>query len=507
MPKQKARITRTYGPIHFEDLDPHRFEDLIRELVYDFRDWQSIEATGRSGSDEGFDIRAYERIERKSRTETEEGDEIEDIHPMDGNLWMIQGKREKQIGPTKIKEILSDIDATNPPYAYILAASVNFSKASYDLFRSVLRNKGVMEFYLWGKGELEDMLHLPKNDRILFTFFGVSLVTQRRTRGTEIRSIVSIKNKVMGALGEGHSLYQQVLVRDLKDSHYPFKEEYKDFHKFPRWRELRAESYHPLGVWFNARVFFAYVDTDRKEWDYSEEADLLVPTKELDEEREKRIKAQDLVEAFWDFLPKANQAKCIVNSIIKFEDIVVVDPKGDIFYDFPHIYVDFDRNHGPFAGSRESLKIDNHEIDLDSSWKRINVFPKKFSKIKLGRVHTDHPVLLDADTLKSIKNYVDTEIALYAADERYDYLRVRDIVPISGTTLDNNEECFMQITYRFRMTIADYVAKQRNRRLIQRSIARQLGIEEIDALTALTISVVEFKRIYKWEFDKNKIAH
>jgi hypothetical protein len=46
---RKARVSRTYGPIHFEDLDPHRFEDLIRELIYDYKNWQSIEATGRSG--------------------------------------------------------------------------------------------------------------------------------------------------------------------------------------------------------------------------------------------------------------------------------------------------------------------------------------------------------------------------------------------------------------------------------------------------------------------------
>lgn len=25
----KSKITRTYGPIHFEDLEPHRFEDLV----------------------------------------------------------------------------------------------------------------------------------------------------------------------------------------------------------------------------------------------------------------------------------------------------------------------------------------------------------------------------------------------------------------------------------------------------------------------------------------------
>jgi hypothetical protein len=59
----KPEVTRTYGPIHFEDLDPHRFEDLVRELIYDFRNWQNIEATGRGGGDAGFDIRAYEKNE------------------------------------------------------------------------------------------------------------------------------------------------------------------------------------------------------------------------------------------------------------------------------------------------------------------------------------------------------------------------------------------------------------------------------------------------------------
>jgi len=44
MARKKPVVTRTFAPIHFEDLDPHRFEDLVRELIYDFRDWQSIEA-------------------------------------------------------------------------------------------------------------------------------------------------------------------------------------------------------------------------------------------------------------------------------------------------------------------------------------------------------------------------------------------------------------------------------------------------------------------------------
>jgi hypothetical protein len=36
----KPHITRTFASIHFEDLEPHRFEDLIRQLIYDYKDWQ-----------------------------------------------------------------------------------------------------------------------------------------------------------------------------------------------------------------------------------------------------------------------------------------------------------------------------------------------------------------------------------------------------------------------------------------------------------------------------------
>jgi hypothetical protein len=34
---------------------------LVRDLIYDYRDWQTIEATGRSGGDDGYDIRAFEK--------------------------------------------------------------------------------------------------------------------------------------------------------------------------------------------------------------------------------------------------------------------------------------------------------------------------------------------------------------------------------------------------------------------------------------------------------------
>ncbi|WP_442588466.1 hypothetical protein ACSBL2_20715 [Pedobacter sp. AW31-3R] len=194
---QKPRITHTLGQIHFEDLEPHRFEDLVRQLIYDYKDWQSIEATGRGGADDGYDIRAYEKNAIVSQ-ETDE-DTSGPVPPMDGRRWMIQCKREKEIASAKVKKIITDgVNLADPPYGYILAASANISKKTYDTFRDELRAAGVMEFYLWGKAELEDQLVLPKNDRILFTFFGISLVNKRQRKTTEVRSTIAVKNKLIG---------------------------------------------------------------------------------------------------------------------------------------------------------------------------------------------------------------------------------------------------------------------------------------------------------------------
>ena len=92
-------ITKTLGPIHFEDLDPKRFEDLVRQLAYDFRAWQKLEATGRAGSDDGFDARGLEIVTNYEATSDETEDELVQA---DVRLWLIQCKREKRIGPSKL---------------------------------------------------------------------------------------------------------------------------------------------------------------------------------------------------------------------------------------------------------------------------------------------------------------------------------------------------------------------------------------------------------------------
>src|SRR6266849_2113016 len=129
----KVKASKTTHPLHFEDLEPHRFEDLVRRLLYSFRDWNNIEATGRSGSDEGFDVRAWE----KGDTISNVGDEGEEgVRTLEGRLWQIQGKREKTITPAKMRTLIKEgVDQRTPPYGYVLAAATNISKTAYDAFR------------------------------------------------------------------------------------------------------------------------------------------------------------------------------------------------------------------------------------------------------------------------------------------------------------------------------------------------------------------------------------
>ena len=103
--------TRTLGPLHFEDLEPRRFEDLVRQLIYDFRSWRALEATGRSGSDDGFDARGFEIIDVgvPLPADDDQDEELEELQTTTDRIWLIQCKRERSITPAKLRKYLSEI--------------------------------------------------------------------------------------------------------------------------------------------------------------------------------------------------------------------------------------------------------------------------------------------------------------------------------------------------------------------------------------------------------------
>jgi hypothetical protein len=104
-----AVVSKTIGPLHLEDLGPHRFEDLVRQLLYDFRPRRDLEATGRSGSDEGFDVRAWESMIPVADGGAAEEQNYEADDTATARQWLIQCKREKTISPSKLKGYLAEL--------------------------------------------------------------------------------------------------------------------------------------------------------------------------------------------------------------------------------------------------------------------------------------------------------------------------------------------------------------------------------------------------------------
>ena len=494
----RSNITKTLGPIHFEDLDPHRFEDLVRELVYDFKNWQTIEATGRGGSDEGFDIRAYESLGNTTIENDEPSSGEEMIHPMEGHIWMFQCKREKVIGPARLVSIISEgVDPKDPPYGYVLAAPANFSKTSYDKFREELRKRGVMEFYLWGRAALEDMLHLPKNDHILFTFFGISLVSKRRSRATEIRAVVGAKNKLMRLLGT-HPHLKPVLFRDTKDVHYPYKAEYKDFKNSPRWKEYSAVEIHPLGLFVQVARYFAFYDPVKKEWDYSDAVNLVYRESDDNEERREKHDLHQRVEGFWEFFQKSSRAMFVVDGLVRFDSIVLIDSEGDPWHKFPHVYVDFQGNRGPFVDFYQYLEISDGHHESVEGLKRVTKFPKAFSKPKFGTIHRDKDVHLDDRTLALFKNSSRLLDTIYDCNNRYQFLSSGDVIGVNKTENKDGKRTLIEITNKRQERAEDYLKKHVDNPMAKLRVEDQIGrnLNPND-----TITIYEFKIVYEYEIE------
>lgn len=356
----KAKATRTVHPLHFEDLEPHRFEDLIRQLIYDFRQWRSLEAIGRSGSDEGIDIRGIESFQRPDYIEEpefdDEGETVRDILPQERE-WIIQCKRERRIGPNKVRSIVSAYlsQAEEAPYGYILAAACDFSKAARDAFRQVVLEYGVEDFHIWGKAEIEDQLFLPRNDHLLFAYFGISLQVRRRSAKTLLRSRLATKRKLVKELGEiGQSGYKAVLIRDPGDDDYPDIISVEDFIEIPRWRYWQFFAHQPRDhVAFVFRKHYAYVNWNTKEYDILADHDAGVPAGPdlfgLERKWWDPNSLGEVYNAYWDRnVPKENRAWAIELRWIHYDRILAFDEIGDAYNEAPHLLVDYRADGNPF---------------------------------------------------------------------------------------------------------------------------------------------------------------
>lgn len=337
---------KTLGPLHIEDLEPHRFEDLIRQLLYDFRDWSEIEATGRSGGDEGFDTRAWERWSEPGPVGDSEADDDarEEVADGRGRQWLVQCKRERTITPAKIERYLADLPDTAAEglYGLLFVAACDFSKATRDRFITIAREKGFLEARLWGRAEIEDQLFQPKNDHLLFAYCGFSLQVRRRSLKTNVRAILATKRAVRKLQGGG----SHILLRDAADTRYPFMDldTGDDRADRGRWKMFGMRELRHDGLELCIQRFLAFIDDDGVHWDYAEgmndarahDDPWVTEAKKVDEERERSVREAAMT--VWDALKPENKAWLEVTRVVPYERIVAIDEEGDEYARWPHVY-------------------------------------------------------------------------------------------------------------------------------------------------------------------------
>lgn len=365
-----AMASRTINPLHFEDLEPRRFEDLVRQLAYDFRNWRRLEATGRVGADEGFDARGWEIVSNASLDLDDDDVAFEggDLVAERDRLWLIQCKRERQIGPTKLRRYLDDIpeEERRGLYGVLLAAPCDFSKKSRDEFRAWCSDHGIAEWHLWGRSEIEDRLFRPANDHLLFAYFGISLHIRKRSMRTEVRAKLATKRAALKHLKS----YQNALLRDPSDDRYPDLDDGKlqERSKRGRWRLVRVEQIRHDGIHFVLRELSAYLAEDGRGWDYSELSSPDRPGWHNDptltsSDREEGAREENDARRRWIALPADRRGHLRVIGILPFEAILAIDEDGDDVFEGPHIFTTqwLDGDH-PFSGVIVELRAGARQL-------------------------------------------------------------------------------------------------------------------------------------------------
>jgi hypothetical protein len=375
--------TRTINPLHFEDLEPHRFEDLVRQLAYSFRRWRVLEPLGRSGADDGIDIRGIEIVRPDTEPALDEDDTT--YQPAEERAWFIQCKREKSFGPAKVRTVAEAAltGISDPPYGFLLAAPTDLSKKTRETLAAELHRSGVHEVVAWGRSDLEDLLFLPENDHLLFAYFGISILIRRQDQLTKLRNQFARKRQIFRAVGGlDHRGLTPVLLRDPDEPGYPLQDEVDDFdptHPPWMWTAFQHHS-RPDTIALIYRRYHAWITPDRKRYDAVEMCSHLGPKHRDDEHRSSEHEAEcdRLRRYYFNEIPSEDRAWLLRIGWIRLDDILLVDDLGDVFNPPPHLLVRRDQKHGFFHRTRTFVRVDGHkqqEVLRADDLRRTRLFP------------------------------------------------------------------------------------------------------------------------------------
>lgn len=319
-----TKATRTYGQLHFTDLEAKRFEMLVLQIIFRMRRWERLDHVGVGGADAGVDVHAIELLENGKR----------DTHHF-------QCKRYDKLTKRQLERIVVDYMRDNPVPAdyYYVVCGCNPSKKAMDGFYAACSKAGIKHPAIWSASYLEALLYKDYHD-ILFGFFGINLTNEKNDMIASIRRNIALKKRMHNDFTKKNCtndelrairydgeywrrfIHSEVLIRSIYDKNYPdnptdfpgyFKAEvYNWYHN---GLEVRA---FPYAV--NAKVKQlrggAYIDSDNQS-DY------------------------EVVEL-----------RLEVTGCISFESIIEYDLDGDEYYQYPHLFCDYPCGSTPFEEYR-----------------------------------------------------------------------------------------------------------------------------------------------------------
>ncbi|WP_289288749.1 restriction endonuclease [uncultured Muribaculum sp.] len=172
----------TTNRLHFEDLEPRRFEELGYQLLHRLYKWERLDHTGVCGNDGGIDMYGITK---------------------DGVHCYCQVKRYQKLSQSDIKTIYSAIvnnnkDGIEPNSKFILICACDLSKQVLDVAYDEGSKHGFKSVEIISRTKLESLLY-NGHRTLLRTFFGIGSKKQE-SNAAKIRRQARAKKYVINKL-------------------------------------------------------------------------------------------------------------------------------------------------------------------------------------------------------------------------------------------------------------------------------------------------------------------
>lgn len=303
-------------------------------MVYRMRRWDKLDHFGKKGSDDGIDIRSVEILENEKV-----------------NTYYFQCKRYKKLTNAAIKAIIDDYLNKNVfiPQFYILVVSCPLTKKQIEYFESYCAEKGFNTVTVWTSSVIETKLYSEYHD-LLFAYFGVNLVSERKSLVGSIRRNIALKKQMKRDFLKqsgcrtreevDERLYKpwtkfnhtEVLIRSIYDKAYP-ENTFSDY-DFTGYYKAEVYDFYHNGLMVRAYPYIKKIKYREDSLENSEESEII----EVDAE---------------------------ILGCIPFENIIEYDVDGDEYYNYPHLFCDFVNVGDPYEKLVYIIDDDGYMIDED----------------------------------------------------------------------------------------------------------------------------------------------